>query len=135
MAKMGAPTKLTPELIERAESYVMGGFADEGDLVPSIAGLAVFLGISKNSVYTYGEQDSDFLNTLKQIEVKQEKILINGGLGGTFNNTITKLMLSNHGYSDKVQSDVTTNGETINKPTVIQLVGLTNDDSTSTDHS
>ena len=58
--------------------------------------------------------------------------LIDGGLSEAYNSTITKLMMTKHGYSDKIQNDVTTNGESINKPTTINLVGLTpNDDSES----
>lgn len=107
VSNRGAPTKLTPELVERAEKYVIDGFKDDGDLVPSIAGLACYLGVSKNSIYKYGELNSDFLNTLEQIEVKQEKLLVNGGLSGTYNATITKLMMSNHGYSDKQETQIT----------------------------
>lgn len=104
---MGAPTKLTPELVERAEQYVIDGFTDEGEMVPSIAGLACYLGISKNSVYKYGELDSDFLNTLEAIEVKQEKLLVNNGLAGKYNSTITKLMMSNHGYKESNKTELT----------------------------
>lgn len=106
-SNMGAPTKLTPELVERAEHYVIDGFIDEGEMVPSIAGLACYLGISKNSVYKYGELDSDFLNTLEAIEVKQEKLLVNNGLAGKYNSTITKLMMSNHGYKESNKTELT----------------------------
>lgn len=105
-SNMGAPTKLTPELVERAEQYVIDGFLDAGEMVPSVAGLACYLGISKNSVYKYGEVDSDFLNTLEIIEVKQEKMLLNGGLSSTYNPTITKLMMSNHGYRESSKTEL-----------------------------
>ena len=36
---------------------------------------------------------------------KQEKDLINKGLTGDFNSTITKLILTKHGYSDKQDID------------------------------
>jgi len=39
--------------------------------------------------------------------------LLSGGLSGSMNSTITKLVLSKHGYSDKVDQTVdhTTNGK------------------------
>lgn len=132
-SNMGAPTKLTPELVERAEFYVTDGFKEKEDIVPSVAGLACFLGISKNSVYKYAELDSDFLNTLHAIEVKQEKMLLNGGLSGKFNSTITKLMMSNHGYKESTKTDITSNGESINAPTLIELVAPHDQSTQSTD--
>lgn len=35
----------------------------------------------------------------------QEKISLTGGLSGEMNSTIVKLLLANHGYSDRVQQD------------------------------
>ena len=55
------------------------------------------------------------MDTLEAIQTKQEMMLANGGLSGAYNSTITKLMLANHGYSDSVKQDLTTNGESINK--------------------
>ena len=58
-------------------------------------------------------------------------MLINGGLGGDFNPAISKLMMAKHNYSDKIEQDVTSNGQTVgNTPTVIQIVGVGDDDST-----
>ena len=71
-----------------------------------------------------GANRGSFLNGVcrHELQAKQEMLLINGGLSQQFSGVITKLMLTNHGYSDKVQTDVTTNGESINKPTTIELV-------------
>ena len=125
--EIGRPTKLTQDLVDKANEYLLDGYKDFGNIVPSIAGLGCYLGINRSSIYEYKDQDSDlgkqFSNTLDSILMKQEMLLINGGLSQTFSGTITKLMLANHGYSDKVQSDVTTNGDSINNnPTVIELV-------------
>jgi hypothetical protein len=37
---------------------------------------------------------------------KQERELLNGSLKGDYNATISKLMLTKHGYSDKVESEI-----------------------------
>ena len=103
---VGRPSLLTPELKARARAY-LEGFSEQGDVIPSTAGLACWLGISKASVYNYGEQDAEFLATLDAIQAKQESLTLNNGMTGVFNSTIAKLVLANHGYSDKVQQDHT----------------------------
>jgi len=48
----------------------------------------------------------------------QERKLICNGLMGDFNPAITKMMLTKHGYSDKMETDITTKGQSINTWTV-----------------
>jgi hypothetical protein len=102
MAQVGRPTKLTDELKAKAREYLTA-YTEQGDVIPSAAGLACWLGISKASIYNYGEQDADFLDTLSKIQAKQEVLTLNNGITGVFNSTIAKLVLANHGYSDKIE--------------------------------
>lgn len=74
--------------------------------VPSIAGLAFVLGKSRKVLYGWAEQNDEFRNILEAIASIQEMLLIDGGLSGDFNATITKMMMTKHGYSDKVETDV-----------------------------
>ena len=129
--EVGRPSLLDEEMLQRAKDYMLGGFKDIENIVPSAAGLACYLGVSKKTIFNWANVSEDdennplgveFLHTLNAIQDKQEMMLINGGLSQVFSGTITKLMLTNHGYSDKVQTDVTTNGESVNKPSVINLV-------------
>ena len=129
--EVGRPSLLNEEMLQRAKDYMLGGFKDIENVVPSAAGLACYLGVSKKTIFNWANVSEDdennplgveFLHTLNAIQDKQEMMLINGGLSQQFSGVITKLMLTNHGYSDKVQTDVTTNGESINKPTTIELV-------------
>ena len=73
--------------------------------MPSHAGLCCYLGVVKSTIYEFCKVENDlgreFSNTLEAIKVKQERMLLSGGLLSTYNPQITKLMLSNHGYSDK----------------------------------
>lgn len=101
---LGRPSKLTDELMKKAQDYADFGYEEQGDIVPSVAGLAVYLGIGRSTIY---DNKDEFSDTLEQIQLKQEQKLINGGLIGSFNATIVKLMLSNHGYSDKQVIDNT----------------------------
>lgn len=103
----GRPTKYTEELLERAATYI-DCFQDEGDVIPSIAGLAIYLDIGRNTIYTWADDDEkpEFRDILGKILAKQEKLLLNSGLTGDFNSQITKLALGKHGYSDKHDVEV-----------------------------
>ena len=132
MSNIGSPSLLDKALLEKAKHYMLEGYKEIENIVPSVAGLCCYLGVSKSSVYLWAEDNEtnkndpirkEFSDTLEAILTKQEMLLINGGLSQAFSGTITKLMLANHGYSDKVQTDVTTNGDSINNnPTVIELI-------------
>ncbi|AID17915.1 hypothetical protein AVT64_gp39 [Acinetobacter phage YMC11/12/R2315] len=126
--EVGRPSGLTPELIEKAKEYLITGYKEIENIVPSIAGLGCYLGIGRSTIYEYKALSPEFADTLDAIMMKQEMLLINGGLSQQFSGTITKLMLANHGYSDKVETDITSNGESVNKPTVINLVGKIDSD-------
>lgn len=103
MPKKGRPTKLTPAILKKAQEYVDGGFTSDG-VVPSVAGLAVHLGFRRNRLYEWATKNQDFQDTLDAIQDKQQALLLNSGLSGDFNSTITKLMLANHGFHDKVDN-------------------------------
>lgn len=119
----GRPTDYNEEVQAKADAYVNGGFADAGDIVPSRAGLALELGLSRNTL-TNWEKHPAFLSTLERVAHLQERISLNGGLKGDLNSTIVKLLLANHGYSDKVQQDnVSSDGSMTPGPTMIELVG------------
>lgn len=120
--KMGSPSKLTPELIAKAAEYLVV-FRSEGDLIPTVAGLSCYLGVSRSSIYNYKGKNQDFLDTIEQLDSLQEKMLINGGLSSDFNAAITKLIMSNHGYSEKqVVDNTSSDGSMVPMPTRIEIV-------------
>lgn len=113
----GRPTKYTPELLVKAHAYVDndedGGWEFFGDLIPSHAGLAVTIEISRDTLYDWGAdpKKEEFSDILAKCNITQERKLLNGGLGGDFNPQITKLALGKQGYSDKIDqiSDINVN--------------------------
>ena len=81
--------------------------------IPSIAGLAIYLDLSKDTIYAWAREYPEFSYALEKVSRLQEQKLINGSVAGTYNSTISKLIMSsNHGYKEK--SDVTTDGKAIN---------------------
>lgn len=119
---IGRPSGLTDKHQDGAVYYLKEGFRERGDVVPSLSGLACFLGTSRKQVQDWGKANPIFLSTLEAIKTSQENLLINGGLLGDYNPTITKLMLANHGYSDKVESDHTSSDGSMTPITKIELV-------------
>ena len=98
--KAGRPSLYNETTQAKADWYLLN-YKDMGDRVPTAAGLAVYLGVSKVSLYEWAKHHDKFSNTLSKLNAIQEYKLIQGGLGNEYNSTITKLMLANHGYSDK----------------------------------
>ena len=102
----GRPSDYTPEIVEKAWTYAKGGWQAAGDLVPSVAGLACEIGIRRETCHAWAKDETkEFSNILSTIAENQERTLVNGGLGGVFNPSITKMMMTKHGYSDKIENE------------------------------
>lgn len=101
----GRPTDYTEQLVEKAWAYANGGWKAVGDRVPSIAGLACEIGVRRETCHAWAnDKTKEFSNILAQIAQMQERTLINRGLDGDFNPSIAKMILTKHGYSDKVDN-------------------------------
>lgn len=109
---VGRPSKYNPAMQEQADAYLYG-WEDIGDAIPSRVGLCCFLGIDKTTSYDWEEKYPDFSHTCKAVEALQERTALNKGITGAFNSQITKLVLANHGYSDRQAVDHTTGGNEI----------------------
>lgn len=125
----GRPTKSTDELIQSAWDYVDGGWEAVGDKVPSVAGLACEIGVSRETCYAWAkENQNQFSDILNAIAKTQERELLNNGLIGKFNPPITKMMLSKHGYSDKVEQDLTSSdGSMKPQEVIVNITGVAPD--------
>jgi hypothetical protein len=115
------PTKYDKAIQKTAEAYVNNFRSMYGHQVPSLVGLARVLKVSKRVIYNWRDEHEEFMHTLEDINDQQHLELINNGLDSTFNTPITKLMMANHGYSDKIEQDLTSSDGTM-KPVMIELV-------------
>ena len=110
----GRPTKLTAEFIGKADEY-MDCWEELNEVIPSIAGLSVYTRVSRESIHSWINKEwplevSDdikkkFSDIVAALGATQELKLMNGGLGGSMNPTIAKLILHKHGHSDKAEVD------------------------------
>lgn len=93
--------------IERITQYVAA--CRKRHYLPTKEGLAVEFGIGVKTLYNWADAHPDFLQVLEALMAAQASQLIQNGLKGEYNSTITKLMLTKHDYFDK--QDVTSGGK------------------------
>ena len=120
----GRPTKYNKGMIKKAEEYLKGcveGLAKVKTVItdeetgkeievfaskvfavnlPSLAGLSLFLGVSRETIDIWSKSHSEFSDVVERLRCLQEQRLMEGGISGRYNPTITKLVLHKHGYRD-----------------------------------
>lgn len=98
----GRPTKYTPELIKAAWAY-LDNYEAAGDVVPSVVGLALDIGISEETAYTWAKEEGkeEFSDILTRVKNSQQRFLLSGSLTGGYNPVIAKMMLSKHGWVEE----------------------------------
>jgi hypothetical protein len=118
---VGRPTSYKEEYNDLVDDYLKDCIDsyDNGKRdvkLPTIGGFALMVGVNKQTLYNWGEEHPQFLDSLNKIVEEQQNRLINQGLAGNYNSTIAKLILSsNHGMSEKTENktDITTGGDKI----------------------
>ena len=117
MGKFGRPTTYTNEMLDESVEYLRAFDTLQHEreclvrqeVIPTIVGLCRYIKRSKSTVYSWlkDKDKEDFLDIVSAIEESQHISLVSGGLSGNYNPMITKLILSKHGYSDKMEVDNT----------------------------
>lgn len=142
----GRPTKYKEEYCERVADYLSecidtiedyhktrGEKSDTYDRIvnvklPTVEGFARYIGVNKTTLYEWEKTHPIFSNALDDIRQEQQQRLIEGGLSGSYNATIAKLVLSNnHGMREKHDTDITTGGEKI--PVLVKFIDANDSDS------
>lgn len=128
---VGRPTKYNQDLQDKADYYAENW--SEVDSIPSRVGLCCYIGITKPTMYDWEKLHDQFSTTLEVIDALQEKTAVNKGITGEFNSTITKLVLANHGYSDKQElAHTSPDGSMSPNRIVIEAAGVDSKDISST---
>lgn len=122
----GRPTKYNDELLRKGWEY-LENYESLGHKIPTLAGLALAVDIDKETATRWGKDKnkSKFSKLVNHIKALQESRLIDNGLDGTFNASITKLCLAKHGYHDNPQQNQASSGiqVTINRDSVVLRSG------------
>lgn len=109
----GRPTKYGQEILDKTRKYIDGGYG----IFPSIAGLALALKVSRDTVREWAKEEGkeEFSAIIEELQALQEQKLLENGLTNEYNPTITKVVLTKHGYSDKQETALTgANGKDLN---------------------
>jgi len=116
--KRGRPKEYRDYFVDEVYKYILECVeASKGERVclPTVEGLAIKLGFTKETIYKWGEENGDFSDALAFLKSNQCVELINNGLSNKYNAQIAKLMLSsNHGMRER--KDVTTDDEKFPTP-------------------
>lgn len=122
---MARPSKYNNDVQAMADDYVSGGHVAQDDPVPTVAGLACLIGVTRETLYAWAQVKPGFSDTLKRLNAQQEKLLTAGGIRGDMNSTICKLMLANHGYSERQDVNHSSRDGSMSAPTRIEIVATT----------
>jgi len=108
----GRPTEYTPEVIEELAKYIAEAIPENMD-IPTVEGFAIKIGVSKKTLYNWGNEHTEFLHALEQLKMLQKQHLIRIGIfgGKEINATIVALLLKvNHNMVETTKTDVTSGG-------------------------
>ena len=142
--KMGRPSKYTPELVKKIHWYLgvdetvrptgeEPGYSSRGDVIPSVAGLVTLIGISVETAYAWREKHQHYSELLAYMQREQERVLLAGGLSGSMNSNIAKLVLNKHDYTDKVQQDNVSSDGSMSPQRIERVVVTVSEDVKNTD--
>lgn len=119
----GRPTEYSEKVLKKAKEYRDN--LPENEVVHSVEGLSDYLKLARSTLYKWRDEEGkeEFSDIFDEILAKQAKTLVNKGLEGKFAPTITKVMLTKHGYVDK--QDITSADKPI-QPLLVKFIGEEN---------
>lgn len=102
----GRPPIYCDEILEKARAYIENWHKEEA--LPQIASLALILGVKRETIREWATSHEEFSTIYSDLMAAQEKELISRGLKSEFNSPLTKLILTKHGYHDRVEQAIYT---------------------------
>lgn len=128
--KVGRPTSFGPLIIEKSYSYLECFESNEkmrelkyNQVIPTVEGLCSYIGIARSTVYLWIKEEGkeEFSDIVEGINEIQHLLLQNGGLIGSYNPTIAKLLLAKHGHSERTTSDHTSSDGSMSNGVDVKL--------------
>ena len=115
---MARPTKYTPELLDKANTYL----STYSRLIPSHQDLCLQLDISESTLYDWAQKHDEFSEILARVKLTQFTVAMDGGLGGEMNANLVKLLMGKHGLSEKSTVDQISSDGSIARKFKIELI-------------
>jgi hypothetical protein len=94
----GRPTKYTPQVIIELNDYLQEAIP-ENMSIPTVEGIALKLGINKDTLYEWAKKHKEFSDALAKLKMMQKEALVKTGIfgGKEINQAIVGLLLKvNH---------------------------------------
>ena len=73
--------------------------------LPTIEGLCEYLNVRKATIYTWEQNYSEFLNHTNELREKQAQKLMQNSISWDYNPAIAKVLLSGHGYNERIVNE------------------------------
>jgi hypothetical protein len=105
ITKTGRPTKYTPQVIIEINNYLQEAIP-ENMSIPTVEGIALKLGINKDTLYEWAKKNPKFSDALDKLKMMQKEALVKTGIfgGKEINSAIVKLLLQvNHKMYEQPQ--------------------------------
>jgi hypothetical protein len=105
----GRPTSYTPEVIDKINEYLESAIPVNMQ-IPTVEGLALKLGISRDTLYEWAKVHPGFSDTISKLKMLQKEALIQTGIfgGKDINATIIALLLKvNHDMIEINRTELT----------------------------
>ena len=146
----GRPTDYNEQILQKAEEYLSNCIdeieeyhktrGDKSDTyerivrvkLPTIEGLAAYLGITKPTIYDWEKIHVEFSYFMDKLRNIQADRLINNGMNGDYHPIIAKVLLTKHGYREGI--DQTTNDKDLPQP-IMNVNDIPRDNSNQEDKS
>ncbi len=126
---MARPREYTDAYVQEVKAYlsICGNQIDPDTdkltvKLPSIEGCSLYLGVARDTIYAWEKEKNEdgslkypeFSDIIAVLRSTQADFLLNNGLSGLYNPTITKVILTKHGYREGIDS--TTNDKDLPTP-------------------
>jgi len=119
---VGRPSEYDPSNCDKVDEYLENASRENMHL-PKVESFAIYLGVTKKTLYNWSKEHEEFLHALDKIMTIQAERLIDDGIygGKEVNATIVKLLLmNNHDMREKNDTDMTSGGEKITEIRIIE---------------
>jgi hypothetical protein len=97
------------------------GWKELGHAVPTVEGMACFVGCSRQNVYLWGNDYPEVKELMDELITIQGFALVNGGLNKTFDSAVTRMLLGKHGYAEKSEVDHSSKDGTMTPAPVVSV--------------
>jgi hypothetical protein len=104
----GRPTLYTPQIIEELNKYLVEA-VPQNMKIPTVEGIALRLGISKDTLYTWAKEYPEFSDALAKLKMMQKEALVETGIfgGKEINQAIVALLLKvNHDMIETTRTEL-----------------------------